>query len=179
MSACVITAYSNFTLVLRWSNSSRTSRRPRTRCSKPARATCGQNEILLQRFKLRNRHVVALDEVLILFLPDELAVGKKHGAKLPVLELIAQFVVAGAQAHAVRLGNQRLLIDQLLGSLAGEIRQQHAGLRSAARKLLPDHGPGLTLHLGHGHLSGRQSWPERPPEARQCPGWSRCHRESA
>ena len=73
-------------------------------------------------------------------------------AKLPVLEFIAKFVVAGAQAHAVRLGNQSLLIDELLGGLAGEIGQQHASLRSAARKLLPDHRPGFALHLGHGHL---------------------------
>ena len=101
---------------------------------------------------MRNCHVVALNEVFVLLLPDELAAGKEHGAKLPVLEFLAQFVVADAQAHAVRLGHQRLLIDELLGRLIGKIGQQHAGLRSAARKLLPDHGPGFTLHLGDGHL---------------------------
>ena len=52
---------------------------------------------------------IALNEVFVLFLSDELAVGKEHGPKLPVLELIAKFVVAGAQAHAVRFGNQSLL----------------------------------------------------------------------
>ena len=69
-----------------------------------------------------------------------------------MLKFIAKFFVADAQAHAMRFGNQRLLIDELLGSLAGKIRQQHAGLRSAARKLLADHGPGFALHFGDGHF---------------------------
>ena len=92
-----------------------------------------------------------LEEGFVLFRSNELAVGKESRAKFPVLEFVAKFVVADTQAHAVRLGNQSLLIDKLLGSLAGKIRHQHAGLRSAAGHLLPEHGPGFALHLGHGH----------------------------
>ena len=60
-----------------------------------------QNVVLFQFFKLRNGHVIALDEVLVFFLTDEFAVGKQHGAELPVLKFLAQFVIADAQAHAV------------------------------------------------------------------------------
>ena len=65
-----------------------------------------------------------------------------------MLKFVAEFVVVDTQAHAVGLGDQSLFVDELLGSLAGEIGQQHAGLRSAARKLLADHGFRFALHLG-------------------------------
>src|ERR1035438_6354530 len=110
-----------------------------------------QDVVFFQGLKLRNRQLVALNKVFILFLADEFAVRKEDGAELPVLKLLAQLVVAGAQAHAVGFGNQRFLVDKLLGGLAGKIRKQHAGLRSAFWKLLADHGLGLALDFSDGH----------------------------
>ncbi len=60
------------------------------------------NVVLLERLKLRNRHVVPLNEVFILFLANKLAIGEESRAKLPVLKFVAQFVVVGTQTQAVR-----------------------------------------------------------------------------
>ena len=55
------------------------------------------------------------------------------------------------------LGDKSLSLDQLLGGLRGEERQQHRSLRPASRELLAHHLPGLTLHflggdIGSSHL---------------------------
>src|ERR1700691_2007783 len=110
-----------------------------------------EDKFLFLRFKLGNRHIILLEQIFVLFLSDKLAPGKEPGCQRPVLKFVAKFIVADAQTHAPRLGYQCLLVDQLLGSLGGEIRQQHARLRSALRKLLPDHSPGLTLNLKRSH----------------------------
>src|ERR1035438_2264008 len=110
-----------------------------------------KNVVFFQSLKLWNGKFVALNEVLVLFLADEFAIGEEDGAELSVLKFFAQFVVAGAQAHAVGFVNQSFLIDELLGGLAGEIGKQHARLRPAFGKLLADHGFGLALNLDDGH----------------------------
>jgi len=77
--------------------------------------------------------------------------GFEHGAELAMLQLVAKFIIAHVQSHAVRLGDQSLLIDEMFGSLVGKNRQQHAGLGATFGKLLADHGPGFALYFEHSH----------------------------
>ncbi len=92
-----------------------------------------------------NGHADALHEVFILFLADKLASGKKLHAELSVLEVIAQFFVAGIQSYAVRFRDQRFFIDQLLRCLAGKKGHQRARLRGRALAL--NHEPALRAAL--------------------------------
>src|SRR5271163_1022499 len=54
-----------------------------------------ENKVLLQRLELGNGHVIALNEVFVFFLSDELAVGKQYRADLPLAEFLAEFFVTG------------------------------------------------------------------------------------
>ena len=129
-----------------------------------------ENVVLLQRLKLIDRHVVALNKICVLFLPNEFAIGKKLRAKRPMLKVVAQLGIVSMQTQPVRLRNQHLLFDELLRSLTGEHRHQHGSLRSATGKLPLDHLARHALHFGRRDLFVAHGGENTLPQARQSQG---------
>ena len=112
---------------------------------------------------------LVLDEVHVGLRADEIAAGKQHLPHLALMQVIAQFLVADAEAHAVGFIHQSFLRDHALGSPLHQIR--HDAGRNVALELLPSdetrllrnflHADflvaDLASHAGFGEAAGRSS----------------------
>src|SRR5580698_3768867 len=118
------------------------------------RSANGGNQLLLcnlsLNFLLEVLHAdveLALDELLIRLLADEVAVGEQQLAELTLVQIIPQLVVAHRQAHPVRFEGDRLGGDHTLGRLLHQIRHE-LGRNVSLKALFADEA-GLLSHLGN------------------------------
>ena len=88
---------------------------------------------------------LALNEILVPVLSDEVAAGKQNLPELPLVEIVTEFVITDAEPHPVCLVDHRLLGNHVLRRPLHQVR--HQGIGNVALELLLSDKTGLLRHF--------------------------------
>src|SRR5437762_3504163 len=108
-------------------------------------------------FKLRHTEVRLPKSSFVFVLSYEFAFWEEDVGVASVLQFVAQLLIVDAQTEALGFRQNDLLIDQVVGCPRCEKGQQHGGLSSSLRHLLPQHLPSFALHFERSDVFARHT----------------------